>query len=333
MATLGTNFVDLIDLFKRQDDTREIATIIEMLAETNALLDDAITMEANMGTKHRTTIRTGLPSVTWGKLYQGIPQSKSNTAQVDDATGMLEGLSTVDTRLLDLSGNPGAVRLSEATAFLESLSQEMATQLIYGDVTTDPERFTGLAPRFNSLSAPNAGQIVDGGGTGSDNTSVWFVTWGERQSHMIYPQGTSAGIAREDKGQQRVLDGSSNPYYVMEELFRWHNGLTVRDWRYVSRVCNIDVSNLDAGSVDIYALMRKAFWTLKSHRIAGGRMAIYCTASVLEALDADTTPTTGTSASYVRLRPMEVDGREVMGYRGIPVRQTDALLETEAQIT
>ena len=333
MATLGSSFLDLIDLFKRQDDTLEIATIIELLAETNAMLDDAITMEANMGTKHRTTVRTGLPSVTWGQLYQGIAQSKSTTAQVDDATGMLEGLSTVDKRLLDLSGNPGALRLSEAQSFLEALSQEMAATLIYGDVSTAPEEFTGFAPRFNSLTAPNGGQIVDGGGTGSDNTSVWFNTWGDRQTHMIYPQGTQAGIAREDKGEQRVLDGSSNAYYVMEELFRWHNGLTVRDWRYVARVANIDVSNLDAGSVDIYALMRQAFWRLKSHRVSGGRMAIYCTASVLEALDADTTPTTGTSASFVRLRPMEVDGREVMGYRGIPVRQTDAILETEAQIT
>ena len=335
MATIGNNFLDLIDILKRSDSEGDltIATIIEMLAETNSMLDDAMTVECNMGTKHRTTIRAGLPSVTWGQLYQGIPESKSTTTQVDDTTGFLEGLSTVDKRLLDLSANAGAVRLSEARGFLESLSQEMANQLIYGNVATDPEKFTGFAQRFNSLTAGNGGQIADAGGTGSDNTSVWFVTWSDESCHMIHPTGTPAGLSREDKGEQRVTDGSGNAYYVMEELFRWHAGLTVKDWRRVSRVANVDVSNLQAGSVDIYKFMRQAFWKLKSHRVPNGRMAIYCNSDVLEALDADTTPTTSTSASFVRLRPTEVDGREVLGYRGIPVRQTDAITGTEAQIT
>jgi hypothetical protein len=149
---------------------------------------------------------------------------------------------------------------------------------------------------------------------------------------LLYPEGTSAGVSREDKGEQRVLDGSNNAYYVKEECFTQHVGLTVRDWRQVARVANIDVSDLQAGSVDIYKYMRQAFWKLKKHRISGGRIAIYCNADVLEALDADSTPTTSTSASFVRLTPTEVDGMEVMSYRGFPVRQVDAILNNEAQI-
>lgn len=332
MATIGNSFIDLIDLFKRQDDTRQIATIIELLSETNSVLDDAMAVECNNGTKHRTTIRTGLPAVTWGQLYKGIPQGKSETAQVEDATGFVEALSTVDRRLLDLSGNPAAVRLTEAQAFLESMNQEVATRIFYGNQTTDPEMFTGFAPRFNDLNAQNGGQIVDGGGTTSENTSIWFVTWGDRQSHLIYPSGTSAGLTREDKGEQRVTDGDGDAYYVMEELFRWNVGLSVRDWRFVARVANVDVSNLQAGSLDVYKLMRQAFWKLRSHRVTGGRMAIYCNADVLEALDGETTPTSSTTDSFVRLRPTEVDGREVMAYRGIPVRQVDAIVNTEARV-
>lgn len=333
MATIGSSFFDLIDLYKRQDEDLEIATIIELLKETNSVLDDAIAVECNNGTKHRTTVRTGLPSVTWGKLYQGIPQSKSETAQVDDTTGFVEALSTVDKRLLDLSNNEAAVRLTEAQAFLEAMNQEAASKLFYGNVSTDPEEFTGFAPRFNSLSAPNGGQIVDAGGTGADNTSMWFVTWGDMQSHLLYPSGTRAGLAREDKGDQRVTDGSGNAYYVMEELFRWHLGLSVRDWRFVARVANIDTSLLAAGSVDIYKFMRQAFWRLKSHRVTGGKQVIYCNSDVMEALDDASTPTTSTSASFVRLRPDDVDGKEVMSYRGIPIRQVDALVNTEAQVT
>lgn len=336
MATLGDTFVDLIDIYKRSDDTKQIATVIELLKETNVMLDDAIAMECNMGTKHRTTVRTGLPDVTWGQFYSGISQSKSTTAQVDDTTGFVEGLSSIDKRLLDISPNRKAVRLSEAMPFLESISQEVASTLVYGNDSTDPTKFLGLAPRFNDTSAANGNQIVDAGGTGSDNTSVWFVTWGDSQCHLLYPKGTQAGVSRDDKGQQRTTDGDGNPYYVEEELFTQHVGLTVRDWRHVSRIANIDVSDLQGGSVDIYKFMRQAFWRLKSHRVAGGRLAIYCNSDVLEALDADTTPTSETSVSTnspVRLRPSEVDGKEVMTYRGIPVRQTDAILNTESQVT
>jgi len=333
MATLGATFFDLIDLYKRTDDTGQIATVIEMLKENNAILDDAMAVECNMGTSHRTTIRTGLPTVTWGQFYKGISQSKSTTAQVDDTTGFVEQLSSVDKRLLNISGNPNAVRLSEATASLEAIAQEVAATLIYGNDNTAVEEFTGFAPRFNSTSAVNGGQIVDAGGTGADNTSLWIVTWGDNFCHMLYPKGTAGGVSREDKGEQRTVDGNGDPYFVMEELFSQHAGLTVRDWRNVSRVANIDVSDLAAGSVDIYAFLRKAFWKMKKHRVPGSRMAIYCNSDVLEALDADSTPTTGTSASFVRLRPTEVDGFEVMSYRGIPVRQVDAILNNEAQIT
>src|SRR5688572_29159527 len=332
MSTIGATFLDLIDVYKRQDETRQVATIIELLKKTNPILDDAIAIECNSGTRHLTTVRTGLPSVAWGRLYQGIPQSKSETAQVYDTTGFVESLSTVDKRLLEINKNPNALRMTEAVAHLESISQEIATRMFYGNTGTDPEQFMGFSPRFSDLGSPNGGQIVDAEGTGSDNTSIWFVTWGDMESHLLYPEGTRAGISREDKGEQRVLDGSSNPYYVVEELFRQHVGLSVRDWRTVVRVANIDVSNLRAGSVDIYKFMRKAFWKFNKHRLNGGRMAIYCNADVLEALDADSTPTTGTTASFVRLRPTEVDGKEVMAYRGIPVRQVDAIVNTESRV-
>jgi len=331
MATLGNTFVDLIDIYKQQDGEGRFVPVIEMLKEMNPILDDAIAVECNKGTTHLHTVRTGLPSVTWGKLYQGIPQSKSAKAQVEDTTGFVEGLSTVDERLLEISGNPGAVRLSEAMSYLEAMSQEAATKLFYGDTATDPEEFMGLAPRFNSLSASNGNQIINAGGVGADNTSIWFVTWGENQCQLLYPKGTMAGIKREDKGTQRVTDGSGNAYYAKEELFRWHLGLAVKDWRYVSRIANIDVSNMQAGSVALYNFMRKAYYKLQNRRVAGGKLAIYCNRDVLEALDA-LAVNAGASDSFVRLKPMEIEGKEVMTYRGIPIRETDAILNTEAVV-
>jgi len=331
MATLGATFVDLIDIYKQQDGSGNIVDVMELLTEMNPILDDALAVECNQGTKHLHTVRTGLPTVSWGKLYQGIPQGKSTKAQVEDTTGFVEGLSTVDKRLLAISKNPGAVRLGEAQSYLESMNQEAATRLFYGNTASDPEQFMGLAPRFNDSTAQNGNQIIKAGGTGSDNTSIWFVTWGDNQCQLLYPEGTQAGVKREDKGEQRVLDGSNNPYYVEEEMFSWHLGLAVKDWRYVSRIANVDVSLMAAGSVDLYGYMRNAYYKLQNRRVAGGKMAIYCNRDVLEALDALAT-NAGASDSYVRLKPMEIEGKEVMTYRGIPIRETDALVNTEALV-
>lgn len=343
MATLGSNYLNLVDMYRRTDDGQQIAAIIELLNEMNPILDDAIAVECNQGTKHRHTIRTGLPSVAWGALYQGIPQSKSRTQQVDDTTGFFEALSTVDKRLLDLApGNEAAIRLSEASGFLEAMNQEAASGLFYHDTATTPEKFKGLSARYNVLGGGGAGnQVIDGGGEGSDNTSIWFVTWGEQYTTLLYPKGTQAGIKREDKGEQRVNDANGNPYYVKEEMFTWHIGAAVKDWRFNARIANIDVSDMQAGSVDLYGLMRKAYYKLQNRRISrnGGasglgskRIAIYCNRDVLEALDGLAT-NNASSDNFVRLKPMELEGKEVMTYRGIPIRETDALLNTEAEVT
>lgn len=331
MATLGATFVDLIDIYKQQDGNGQYIPIIEMLTEMNPILDDAIAIECNKGTTHLHTVRTGLPPVTWGKLYQGIPQGKSKKAQVEDTTGFVEGLSTIDQRLLDLSTNEGAVRLSEAMSYLEAMNIEVASKIFYGNTASDPEEFMGLAPRFGLLSAANGNQIIDAGGTGSDNTSIWFVTWGDNQTCLLYPKGTTAGVSREDMGTQRLLDSNSNPYYGKEEKFTWHIGLAVKDWRYVSRIANVDVSLMQAGSVALYTFMRKAYYKLQNRRVAGGKIAIYCNRDVLESLDALAT-NAGASDNFVRLKPEMIEGKEVMTYRGIPIRETDALLNTEARV-
>ena len=88
---------------------------------------------------------------------------------------------------------------------------------------------------------------------------------------------------------------------------------------------------MEAGSVALYDFMRKAYYKLQNRRVAGGNIAIYCNRDVLEALDALAT-NAGASDSFIRLRPMEIEGKEVMTYRGIPIRETDAIINTEAQV-
>lgn len=334
MATIGNSYLGLIDLYKRTDKNANIVPVIEALNTLNPLMQDAFVVECNQGTNHLTTTRTGLPQVTWGRLYQGIPQSKSTTQQVTDTTGFVEGLSFVDNRLLQISKNPGAVRMSEAQPFLEAISQDVQTNFFYGDTATTPEKFKGLGARYNTLSNS---QVVNGLGAGSDNMSVWFVTHGSGQTRLIYPEGTAAGITRDDKGEQRVTDDLGNAYYGKEEEFRQHIGVSVGDWRWNVRVANIDVSDLLAGTTDPYKFLRQGYWKLQGRRngkvqnggmISAGRTVIYANRDFMQALDAATT-----NANKVQLTPDEVAGTEVLTYRGIPIRETDALINAEAVVS
>lgn len=337
MAVIGNTFLNLLDANRSSPE----GAVLEVLSQTSPIAQDAFIGEANRGTYHEHSIRTGLPTPTWGALYQGIPQSKGHTQVVKDTTGFVEGLSSIDERLLEIEPEKTSqLRLNEASGWLEAMSQEWNSGFFYHDTDTAPEKFKGMAARYKSLANPN---VISAGGAGSDNTSVWFVTWGEQFTSLIHPKGTPGGIERKDMGRQRVLDGNGNPYYVQEELFRLHTGVAVGDWRYNARVANIDVSDLRAGTVDIYKFLRQAYYKLQSRRVArdgnniagsvpAPRTVMYANREVLEAMDAIAT-NKGSSDNFVRLTPMELEGQEVLTWRGIPIRETDALLNTETVVS
>ncbi len=335
MAVVGTDFVTMLDVVKqRGPDGKVTAEIINLLSQLTPVFRNGWHAPCNKGKSHQHNIRVGLPSVNWGRLYKGIPQGKSGFAQVEDTTGFVEGRSTIDVRLLALHpGEENTIRLNESQGFFEALAQEIETGFFYHDTTTDPDKFKGLAARYSTIATSGAGnQIIDAGGTGSDNTSVWFVTWGNNFTSLIHPEGTMMGVDHKDHGEQRVLDGSNDAYYAEEHTWTVHVGVSVGDWRYNARIANIDVSDLAAGSVDIYKFMRQAYYKLKSRTVPGGTQAIYMNSDVLEALDAANT-NDGASDNYIRLRPMEIEGKEILSYRQLPIFETEALLNTEAQVT
>lgn len=340
MATIGNSYPSLIDAYKGSTE----GAVIEILAKQNPVLDDAIATQCNMDAVHRHMIRTGYPTASWGRLYQGVKASKANMQQVDDTTGFLEARSEVDVRLLALAPDPAKARLVDSTPYFEVMNQEMATGIFYHDTATSPEKFKGLSARFSvynsnapDLSKPNiANQVIHGGGAGANNTSIWFVTWGDHATSLLYPKGTKAGVIFQDKGEEKVLDDAGNPYYAKVGMYTWHIGAFVKDYRYNSRIANIDVPAMRAGSVDLWALLRKGYYRLQSRRLnsVSSRIAIYMNREVLEILDAQSSDRALLAANpnYTGLGHAQVEGKEVRTYRGIPIRESDSILNTEALV-
>jgi len=327
MATIGNTSLTYADWAKLQDPDGSVAKVAEMLNQSNPILDDMLWMEGNLPTGHKTTVRTGLPTATWRQLNYGVPKGKSTTAQITDTCGMLETYSEIDKSLADLNGNTAAFRLSEDRAFLEGMNQQMATAMFYGNSATDPEQIMGLAPRYNSLSAGNATNIIDFAGNDSDLTSVWLLVWGDLTMHGIFPKGSKMGLSQSDKGEQTLQDEAGGQYQGYRSHYKWDCGLTLRDWRYGVRIANIDVSALasDTTGALIKALIKAQH---KIPNMGMGRAAIYCNRAVSTWLDIQ-----ALDKSNVTLGRGEWAGKMVTDFRGIPIRQCDAITNTETRVT
>lgn len=330
MATLGATKPTLVDWAKRLDPSGKTAKIVELLGQSNEILKDMQFVQGNLPTGHRTTVRTGLPTVYWRLLNAGVPSSKSTTAQVDEMCGSLEARSEVDVDLAALNGNTAEFRLSEATAFLEAMNQEMAQTLFYGNSGLAPEEFTGLSIRYSSTTATNGQNIISGAGAGSDNSSIWLIGWGQDKVTGTFPKGSQAGLVHEDLGVGDAFDGSNNRFRAYMDRWVWKTGLVVKDWRYAVRIANIDISNLvsKSSAADLIELMIKAI-----HRIPmldACSPVFYMNRSCFQMLDIQKRDDVITGGG---LRYENVDGIPTPTFRGIPVRKCDQLLETEAVVS
>lgn len=337
MGTLNLANPTLADVVSRLDGEHKIdSEIVEVLSETNEMLQDITTLEANGVTEHLTTVRTGLPTATWRMLNYGVQPSKSTTAQVKDSIGMVAALSEIDVKLGEINGWKEAWRRSEDSAFIEALSQMVQRALFFGNDKTGSEQILGLAPRYASGKksvADNAVNVINAGGTGSNLTSIWLVTWSPKTLFCTYPKGSRAGLQHKDLGTYMTNDPAGGKYQVAGSLYEWDLGLVLRDWRYCVRIANIDPTAIKADVSDasytgpkLLELMTTATNRLPS--MSGGRMAFYMNRDLVNALELQAQNTKNVQLSYDHV----TNAHPVLRYRGIPVRRVDALTATEKAV-
>lgn len=338
MATLNANALTLVEWAKRQDPDNKTAKIIEMLSQTNAVLSDMVFVEGNLPTGTRTTVRTALPTVAFRQLNQGATPSRSLTSQSDEACGILEAWSEVDTALAKLNGDEAAFRLSEAQAFIESMNQTMAATLFYGNTGVDPEKFTGFAPRFASTTGGTGKNVLlaTAAPSGSDQTSIWLVVWGPQTVHGIYPKGSTAGLQHFDLGEETAETTSGiggTRMRVYRDRFVWNCGLAVRDWRYVVRAANVDTSALvaESGNADLIKVMSRMLDRVPS--LSMGRPVFYMSRTPQSWLRVQAL---NKSNAAIAVEPaLNQFGQRIgeLSFLGVPIRTCDQILETESTLS
>lgn len=330
MSVLATNHLTLVDLMKQTVGDSIETDIAEIMSQSSDLLADLHVMECNDGTSHKAVIRHGLPKGTFRKLYGYVPTEKSTTDQVVDVTGELEAYSTPDIDLINHSKNPAQARLNEAKAFIEGMSITAQETILYG-TKDDGSKFDGLAVRYSSISRDPKKigyNIVDAGGTGNNNTSIWIITTGENDVALLYPQGSKAGIQHFNDGIQTETNDQGAKRKVYQDHFKHSLGITVKDFRSTCRIANIPVDKLLKGEVDLLKLLRSGYFKVKKRiKKPGQKTFIYCNSTVAEMLDA-----AAADKANVNLTIKDYCGIDVAHYKGIPIREIDQILETEERV-
>lgn len=337
MATLGATYLNLADFVAREKPDHTVATVCEILNQQNPALQDIAWSVCNDGSQNITHFRTKLPTASLLSVGGGVPVDKSNVSQITDTTARIGIASEVSKRMAEFNGNSAAQRALEARAMLEAMNQKAMNLWFYGNATTgipttpDPLGFDGLSKRYGSLTGSQAEQIIDAGGTSTNNASIWFVVNGPKTVSGLIPQGGTAGIKHTPvNGGVPVSKtlSSGNIEEVYQDLWEWHVGQKVEDWRGVVRIANINTSNLvsESSAADLIKLMIKAQHRLEP--VEGlGTPVIYVTRTVAQMLDIQSL-----NKAAGNLTVETVDGKKKTMFRGYQIRTIHALSDGESRV-
>lgn len=337
----------IADVLSRTDGAHKQMYIAEMLSQAICLYDDLVVQEASEMSGHEFAFRTSIPPGSWRQANQGVPYAKSTTAKSRVGIGTLEDYSQVDRLIAEESGDIEEFRKNEDVSFLEGMGQTIEENLWYGNTSVNPAQFQGLSTFYNAIAnAQNGQNVIDGGGTGSSNASIWLLCHGARTLYGVAPRMSKAGLTMEDKADTVPgFDSLGNRFEAYTSWFRQRLAIVPQDWRYSARIANIDVTAAGLGGpnpLDIFATIRKMLM-LPPHlgKMTSGivktdapndpapgiRPVIYTNRTVRYRMDIQ-----AIRNRNVLLSMHDYAGIPCMGIDSIPIKISDQLTTTEARV-
>lgn len=333
MAVKGIGFVTLADVAKKGDKVAEVLTL------KNSMLMDIPYMEMNEKTIHKESIRSYLPAPVYRKANQAIAAQKTGIEERTFTAAHFESRSQMDAKVAERGGKDKVAmnRWNQAQGHIQGMANEHAKLIVYGSPSGEGDKNVGFNDVYYTLNAgvETSKQVVDAGGTGSDNTSILMVNWGPQSIFGVYPAGTQAGLKRTDYSaggklvQLQGLDTSGNPgtFYGYDEIFEIDHGLVVKDFRQACRISNIDVSNAKANvsAADLIDLLITASYRLDDAQGA----IIYMNRTMHGVLhkQARTSVSVGGGLTFDNY-----EGQKLLHFNGMPIRIQDSILNTEARV-
>lgn len=321
MATLSQmDQLTPIEVAKRFG-SKDSITMVESLSETNEMLLDAVIEQASDGTVNKTSQRASLPVGTRRIYGEGVSSETSTSKQIEDYIEMLEAYSDIDADEADHSPNKAALLANEDAAFVEGMGQSQADDLLYAKRADGPEYMNGFFCRFPKLDNIN---VFGAGGTASNMASILIMKWAPDKAKLFYPRGENGlGLTREWRGKVDAYKSDMTKYPAYSTFFKVHFGVSIKHPRAVKRIANIDLATVKGE--DLCLLLIKAMNKLPP---GSGNIVIYANSDVKTIFDQYAF--TKTNLFYQADDPW---GHEITKFKNARIRQIDALLSTESQIS
>jgi hypothetical protein len=340
------NFVDWARVLNPNGVIEEIAWL---LSQNNEMYMDQISQMGNLPLGHKVSVQAGIPQGTYRMANQGVAPTKGIYEQYQFEMSELVEYSCVDKSILTLKGQREEYLWTQTQAAAMGMGQQQASTILYGNSAINPTQFAGFMSFYNTLntSIATSKNVLSGGGSGSANASILLACWGNDIIYDIFPEGSTVGLQIEDKGDIRAIyDSNGNPFEGNTTYLVWKLGLAIQDWRYCARIANIDTTTAGiAGPTppSLFDLMNDAVMLMPSlTRRASGidrtdspqnaqpgvKPAFYCNRTIRGAMNKQIL-----RDKNVLIEPKEFDGIVADSYRGVPIRNMDQLLNTEATIT
>lgn len=313
MATLSqSDQLSVLEAAKRDGVSEDSRRIIEIMAETNEILRDAVIWEANEGTKNKTVQRTAVVHGTHRKLYEGVKPTASQTQEIIDVSCHLTAYSEIDAKLVSNQVNSGQFLSDECAAFLEGFAQDQADDLIYGNNSTDERYINGMAVRRAKLEDKIC---VSAGGSGDGLTSIYLVKWARNKAGLFYPRGAkNIGVNRTDKGIVTVSKDDGSKFEAYQNYFECEYGFALRHPKALIRIANIPTDITDAN------LMRTIFEAARNLAPGEGTVSVLANNDVLTKVDMATI-----NKANVNYTSQDPWGKDTLIVRGMRFRQCDAI--------
>jgi hypothetical protein len=322
MSTIAIqNQLTLLELAKNIDPQGQLHKVAEILTRTNRIWDDMPWFQANDIFSHVSAQEYSEPAGEYRTLNDGVATEDVQTQNVRDVLAMIETYCDSDKALVDAAPTPMAFRNGRAARFIRGLAKTFITGLFYGNNSTNPKTFNGLAVRLNALSGTN---VVDCGGTGSDVTSIYVVQWGEGKVWCGYPRGSGIGVEHRDLGEVTATTAAAKKFQAYRDWFKVHGGLVVEDTRCIGRLANIESSGT-SNTFDEDYLIELMNLMLDDWTGSG----IYVNQTVMTQMEIRVKDKSNVNYSFAEgLAP-----GPVLTFKGVPVRKCEAILNTETAVS
>jgi hypothetical protein len=306
--------------------------IVEMLSKATPMISDMSFRNGNQTEGHLFKVREGLPGVNWRAINEGVLPTRSTTKVVRETCGMLEAVSEIDKVLVDFEDDKALFRLQEANAFIQAMGQRFSRAIWYGDADADPKGITGLAKRYSDFTGLKKKYMIDCGGTGNTNASIWLVIHSTEALFGIVPKNGRIGLEHKASGVIDLEDpDNGGTYEGYRDRFKWFVGLCLKDYRQVVRAANVDVTLLPtygtASDQSAHLLEIVNTMTNRIQDLNGGRAVFYMNRTVKEYWEKQLL-----LSHYIEKNIDQATGQITTSYKGIPIHIDDSLLDTEERV-